>query len=88
MEKEFLTSNLDIAAYLLATGQPLVSTARQGKFTVFLFPPSAANRAADFIAGAAAPANALLDSYRKLRTIISSQQKGAKQLCQINQIRK
>jgi hypothetical protein len=79
----FRTSDIGIAAYLIATGLPLHCTERRGKFTEFLFPSIAAEAAEHFYAGAPAPAAAMLDSYRKLRTIISTQQKGAKQLWQV-----
>jgi hypothetical protein len=78
----FITTNLDLAAYLLAVGQELTEVERQGKFFAFHFDPLAASHVEQFINGAPAPAKTLLDSYRQLRTIITNHQKGAKELCQ------
>jgi hypothetical protein len=74
----FRTSDIGIAAYLIATGFSLQSTERRGKFVEFVFPSTAAEAADNFYAGATAPAAVLLDSYRKLRTLISNLQKGQK----------
>jgi hypothetical protein len=77
----FKTSDLGIAAFLITIGFPLQSSERRGKFVEFIFPSTAADVAESFYAGATAPASTFLDSYRKLRTIISNLQKGAKELC-------
>jgi hypothetical protein len=77
-QDSFITSNLDLAAYLTAVGQPLVAVRRQGKFLSFIFDPNAASDAEQFLAGASAPAREVLECYRELRTIITTQERQKK----------
>lgn len=75
MNSDFSTSSLDLAAYLMAVGHTVISTEKQANFITFLFDPSAAQDAANFSHGAQAPANLVLESYRKLRTIITTHER-------------
>jgi len=78
---DFTTTNLDLAAYLSAVGQPLLSTEPQGRFLAFHFSTEAASHAEAFLAGARASAQAVLEHYRELRTLIANHERKAKKLC-------
>jgi hypothetical protein len=84
--KPFITTNLDVAAYLCAIGHGLANTERQGRFVAFLFDRSAARDVEEFGNGAQAPAKAILESYRALRTIITHEkERGQNNYVQYNQ---
>jgi len=68
--KEFVTTDIDISAYLLTVGWKLSETRQQGRFVQFVFPAESASDAAKFSSGAAAPAQRILDNYREIRNII------------------
>ena len=66
----FITTDLDLAAYLKTVGRQLIGTQPQGRFVAFLFEPSAKIDAKMYLTGASAPAQAVLANYRELRTLI------------------
>jgi hypothetical protein len=67
---QFITTDLDLAAYLKTVGRTLIDTQHQGRFVAFLFDPSARADAEMYQAGATAPARTVLANYRELRTLI------------------
>ena len=66
----FITTDLDLAAYLKTIGHTLVATQHQGRFVAFVFEPSAKADAEKYQTGATAPARTVLANYRELRTLI------------------
>jgi hypothetical protein len=68
--KEFVTTDIDISAYLLTVGWKLSETRQQGRFVQFVFPEAAAADVTKFLGGAAAPAHSILENYREIRNII------------------
>jgi hypothetical protein len=66
----FVTTDLDLAAYLKTVGRNLIDTQRQGRFVAFLFDPSAHKDAEIYLSGGSAPAKAIMANYRELRTMI------------------
>jgi hypothetical protein len=74
----FITTDLDLAAYLKTIGRKLIGTQRQGRFVAFHFEPSAATDAQMYLTGATAPAQAVLTNYRELRTIITNTERQKK----------
>jgi hypothetical protein len=67
----FITTDLDLAAYLKTIGCKLIGTQPQGRFVAFHFEPSAATNAQKYLTGATAPAQTVLANYRELRTLIT-----------------
>jgi hypothetical protein len=67
----FITTDLDLAAYLKTIGRKLIGTQPQGRFVAFHFEPSAAVDAEMYLTGASAPAQTVLANYRELRTLIT-----------------
>ena len=74
----FITTDLDLAAYLKTIGRRLIGTQAQGRFVAFHFEPSASADAEKYLTGATAPASTVLANYRELRTVIINTQKGTK----------
>jgi len=66
----FITTDLDLAAYLKSIGRTLIGTQRQGRFVAFMFDSSAKADAEMYLTGASAPARTVLTNYRELRTMI------------------
>jgi len=66
----FITTDLDLAAYLKTIGRKLIGTQPQGRFVAFHFEPSASADAQMYLTGATAPAQTVLANYRELRTLI------------------
>ena len=70
-ENEFTTSDIGIAAYVLSTGLGRYRGVDWGsrEKAIFVFRPGPSKDVvAEFLNGAVAPAKALLDSLRSLRT--------------------
>ena len=67
----FITTDLDLAAYLKTVGHSLIGTQPQGRFVAFIFEPSAKADAEKYLTGASAPAQTVLANYRELRTLIT-----------------
>src|SRR5258708_1615968 len=67
----FITTDLDLAAYLKTIGRRLIGTQAQGRFVAFHFEPSASADAEKYLTGATAPAQSVLANYRELRTLIT-----------------
>ncbi len=80
----FITTDLDLAAYLKAIGRILVGTQSQGRFLAFIFDPSAKADAEMYLTGASAPAQAVLANYRELRTLIINSERQKKYAQQSN----
>jgi hypothetical protein len=74
----FITTDLDLAAYLKTSGQNLIGTQSQGRFVAFIFEPSARVDAEMYLTGASAPAQSVLANYRELRTLITNREKQKK----------
>src|SRR6266705_3049451 len=74
----FITTDLDLAAYLKTRGQNLIGTQSQGRFVAFIFEPSARVDAEMYLTGASAPAQSVLANYRELRTLITNREKQKK----------
>jgi hypothetical protein len=74
----FITTDLDLAAYLKTIGRKLVGTQPQGRFVAFHFEPSAKAEAEMYLTGATAPASAVLANYRELRTLITNAERQKK----------
>lgn len=74
----FITTDLDLAAYLKTVGQRLVGTQRQGRFIAFMFESSAQADAERYQTGASAPARGVLANYRELRTLIVNSERKQK----------
>lgn len=68
----FITTDLDLAAYLKTIGHKITGTRPQGRFVAFLFEPPAKADAEMYLTGASAPAQTVLANYRELRTLIIS----------------
>ena len=66
----FITTDLDLAAYLKTIGRNMIGTERQGRFIAFIFDPAAKTDAEVYQTGATAPARSVLANYRELRTLI------------------
>jgi hypothetical protein len=71
----FITTDLDLAAYLKTIGRNLIGTQRQGRFVAFQFEPSASADAQRYLTGATVPAQAVLANYRELRTLITKSER-------------
>jgi len=80
----FITTDLDLAAYLTTIGQSLIGTQRQGRFIAFMFDPSAMADAEMYLTGASAPARTVLANYRELRTLIVNSERQKKYAQQSN----
>ncbi len=74
----FVTTDLDLAAYLKTVGRQLIGTQPQGRFVAFLFEPSAKTDAEMYLTGASAPAQTVLANYRELRTLIINSERQKK----------
>jgi hypothetical protein len=66
----FITTDLDLAAYLKTIGRTLIGTQRQSRFVAFIFEPPAKTDAQKYLTRATAPAQTVLATYRELRTLI------------------
>jgi hypothetical protein len=66
----FITTDLDLAAYLKTIGRRLIGNQRQGRFVAFIFEPAAKTDAEKYLTGSTAPAQSVLANYRELRTLI------------------
>jgi hypothetical protein len=71
MSNTFLTSNTELAAYLATRGERLASARGNGSRAEFHFQQSLTlqNAIADFAANAPAPAKALFESLRLLKSL-------------------
>src|SRR5713226_6651278 len=74
----FITTDLDLAAYLKTIGRKLIGTQPQGRFVAFHFEPSARADAQKYLTGATASAQTVLANYRELRTIIINSERQKK----------
>jgi hypothetical protein len=76
---QFVTTDLDLAAYLKTIGHRLIGTQPQGRFVAFIFGQSAQADAEMYLTGAAAaPVHAVLENYRVLRTLIVEKERQKK----------
>ncbi len=66
----FQTTDLNLAAFLMARGHALVGVARDGPRRVFGFPETARDEAQGFYANATVPARAFANALRDLKTLI------------------
>jgi predicted O-methyltransferase YrrM len=70
-QQAYFTTELELAAFLKASGHRLVSAKPQGgKFVSFEFDPNAADDADRFFAGAEVAARELFEAHRSLRVLI------------------
>ena len=74
----FITTDLDLAAYLKTIGHEVTGTQSQGRFVAFMFEPSAKTDAEMYLTGASAPAQTVLANYRELRTLIINSERQKK----------
>jgi len=74
----FVTTSLDVAAFLTAIGRQLIRTQPQGRFLAFQFDSSASTDAEKYFAGASVPAKAVLEAYRELRNLIVTTERAQK----------
>jgi len=70
MPMPYATTDLSLAAFLLARGQPLDGVSREGPRCVFSFPDAARELAPSFYASATVPARAYANALRDLKTLI------------------
>jgi hypothetical protein len=67
---EHRTSDLSLAAYLLARGYPLLGTGGDARRRVFAFPAGVEDDAKAYYAGASVGARAFANALRDLKTLI------------------
>jgi len=66
----YLTSELDIASFLVASGYQVISSRPLGYLVEFAFNPSACVAVEEYFAGSSLPVQEVFSAHRRLRTII------------------
>jgi hypothetical protein len=66
----YLTSELDIASYLVASGYQVLNSRPLGHLVEFAFDPSASHAVEKYFAGSSLPVQEVFSAHRRLRTII------------------
>ena len=68
--KPYITTELDIASFLVASGHRVLDAQPQGALVQFMFDPTAAGAVDEYFAGAALPVAEVFKAHRHLRTMV------------------
>jgi hypothetical protein len=66
----YVTTELDIASYLIASGHRMLDAQPQGTLVEFVFDPSVAVDVESYFAGASLPVREVFQAHRHLRTVV------------------
>jgi hypothetical protein len=66
----YVTTELDIASFLIASGSRLLDAQPQGSLVEFVFDPSVAGAVEEYFAGASLPVQEVFKAHRHLRTVV------------------
>jgi hypothetical protein len=70
LSKPYITTELDIASFLVASGHKVLFAVPQGALVQFMFDPGVAGAVEEYFAGAALPVQEVFKAHRHLRTIV------------------
>ena len=70
LSKPYITTELDIAAFLVASGHKVLFAEPQGALVQFIFDPGVAGAVEEYFAGAALPVQEVFKAHRHLRTLV------------------
>ena len=76
----YLTTELELAAFLQARGHKLISATPQGRLVAFAFDDRARSDVDAYFAGAQVPARDLFSAHRHLRTLIQQLKQHSNQI--------
>ena len=68
--KPYITTELDIASFLMASGHRLLDAQPQGPLVQFSFDPGVAPAVEEYFAGASLPVQEVFRAHRHLRTVV------------------
>jgi hypothetical protein len=66
----YVTTELDIASYLLASGHRMLDARPQESLVQFVFDPSVVSEVEAYFAGASLPVQEVFKAHRHLRTVV------------------
>jgi hypothetical protein len=70
MDKPYRTTELEVAAFLKASGHRLLGAEPQGRIVAFNFEPTVEGDVIQYFGGAELPARELFEAHRSLRALI------------------
>jgi len=70
LSKPYITTELDIASFLVASGHKVLFAVPQGALVQFMFDPGVASAVEEYFAGAALPVQEVFKAHRHLRTVV------------------
>ncbi len=70
LSRPYITTELDIASFLVASGHRVLFAVPQGALVQFMFDPSVAPAVEEYFAGAALPVQEVFKAHRHLRTVV------------------
>ena len=66
----YITTELDIASFLVASGHRMLDAQPQGQIVEFIFDPGVAGAVEEYFAGATLPVQEVFRAHRHLRTLV------------------